>query len=558
MQFQKKRPKNVIYLTQQKGCGSIDCIKPQFKNIKRKEERKMKKKIIVFTLICTLLLICNSILCVCANGITSQATFDGNIATISGTVTGASGATQVTLLVGEPGDIIYVDQVTSEADGSFSFEVPFSSSTPFGEYPYRIGSGARVGTYEGVIDYRGAVTYVTNQFLTADLNVSVNAYMPTITGTISCTEGKTVDVTVTNVTDNTVIAEETITAEDGEHAVSYTLPTLMSTKEYSLVVTVNDGSTQQVALNVSIDCKVLSVEAAGTVNVSENTWLDMQVQSVGSDLINKSGTVTASKEVSLEIPNLVAYAEIDVLAKGYETVVRYEENTPTEPDDSEDEEGWSDVPAGSINILSTECDSDGIVKIVGEVTNGKRQITCLVTNSTSEIVYIDQKETENSGAFSFEFSMPSWAEQGTYTAKFGGENIETSVSVTIDYKSDMQEDEDIDTTIFSVIDVSCESGKEYDIVLFAQRYPTSENKKYIVNYDPLKLKVLDLCSLTYTKELNEGQILNTDLEIINFDEKNGTIIFKHANNNLDNNLKILNCLKFKSLVSNVNTLITIR
>lgn len=324
----------------------------------------MKKKIIVFTLICTLLLICSSILCVCANGITSQATFDGNIATISGTVTGASGATQVTLLVGEPGDIIYVDQVTSEADGRFSFEVPFSSSTPFGEYPYRIGSGARVGTYEGVIDYKGAVTYVTNQFLTADLNVSVNAYIPTITGTISCTEGKTVDVTVTNVTDNTVIAEETITSADGEHAVSYTLPTLMSTKEYSLVVTVNDGSTQQVALNVSIDCKILSVEGSGSITLSDNTWVEMQMQSVGSDFINKSGTVTTSKDISLEIPNLVAYADIDVLAKGYETVVRYEENTPTEPDDSEDEEGEPDGSDGEEDSNKPDDSEDIVNKVI--------------------------------------------------------------------------------------------------------------------------------------------------------------------------------------------------
>lgn len=31
MQFQKKRPKNVIYLTQQEGSDAVDCVNPHLK-----------------------------------------------------------------------------------------------------------------------------------------------------------------------------------------------------------------------------------------------------------------------------------------------------------------------------------------------------------------------------------------------------------------------------------------------------------------------------------------------------------------------------------------------
>ena len=68
--------------------------------------------------------------------------FEGSVATITGKIDGTSGQSEVSLLVGEPDNIVYIDQKTTENNGDFLFTVPFNESMNHGQYNYKIGSNA--------------------------------------------------------------------------------------------------------------------------------------------------------------------------------------------------------------------------------------------------------------------------------------------------------------------------------------------------------------------------------------------------------------------------------
>ena len=51
-------------------------------------------------------------------------------------------------------------------------------------------------------------------------------------------------------------------------------------------------------------------------------------------------------------------------------------------------------------------------------------------------------------------------------------------------------------------------------------------KVFSLDYDPLKLEVVDLCSLTHAIEIEDGNITGTVIEITEFDSESGLIKFK--------------------------------
>ena len=87
-----------------------------------------------------------------------------------------------------------------------------------------------------------ASTTTRTLFVDADINININGYTPTVSGTIACTESKIASVSVINTTNNSTIYNETITSEDGVHNVSFTLPSLFNPKEYEVNVTCTDGN----------------------------------------------------------------------------------------------------------------------------------------------------------------------------------------------------------------------------------------------------------------------------------------------------------------------------
>lgn len=352
---------------------------------------------IVFVIV--LIFLCCSHTGIYAAGITSEVSIENNIAIINGRIDGVGRSTRVTLLVGGIEKIEYVDEIDSHSDGTFTFIVPFNDSTPKGQYPYKIGSSARVGNSEGIINYVGQTIDALNHFMSADFTLSVNNYVPSISGTVSCKQDKIIRIVATNITDNSVIAEETIDAENGMCEILYTLPSLISPKNYSIMISAVDNEKEQMLLNVEIDSSIVLVEINGNIEVDDKTYVDMQVKSDGSDLINKSTTINSDRSVSITIPNLLMNAVVELKADGYEKIkiveddVEFKFNTNTFRDVSFINLTGNVEPAYCMNMRAE------LIEPLGDVVSN-----------------VDFKSDTN-GEYSCKFSLGDNVQTGLYTVK---------------------------------------------------------------------------------------------------------------------------------------------
>ena len=96
--------------------------------------------------------------------------------------------------------------------------------------------------------------------------------------------------------------------------------------------------------------------------------------------------------------------------------------------------GSSEETISKIEIIGTNVAKDGKITVSGKISGGNKQVSCLVTDANEKIAYIDQKASNSDGTFTFEFSMPDWAETGTYTVKCGGEASNSPASTTFEYE----------------------------------------------------------------------------------------------------------------------------
>ncbi len=275
------------------------------------------------------------------------------------------------------------------------------------------------------------------------MNLSVKNYVPRITGTINCTDGKTVSILVTNKTSNSVISEEIIRSEDGQYEISYTLPSLINSVEYSVEVAVNNGSSQQVVLSVDVDSAVFLVEFSGNIDVADDTRLEVSIQSEGIDLINKDVTVTSPRTLGIRIPNIIANANVNLIAEGYETYAVYPQ-PPSQPDIPEDivdkvvqnthEDSYGDnieeateIPDIFIPVLGTvdEESSDYIMFVAPESANYAFDNISLENSITT--LYSSNKEKLKSGT-SFEYGLYGGE---TYYLEFSSNEISQYISTVM-------------------------------------------------------------------------------------------------------------------------------
>ena len=230
----------------------------------------------------------------------------------------------VTLLVTKSGsvnskdDILWIDQKTIQEDQSFKFPFTFPESVETGEYSYKIGFGASGETYEGIISYTKPLPYVQRSFLDADITISINNYVPVITGTLSCTEYKTVQFTIVNTADNIEIANETITSDDGKYNLSYQLPSLISQKEYRVKIVTTESNKNKSTIYFEIDSSILSVTVVGSVKIDEGDRVDVKVESLNSDIINSETTFTESQYYSATLPNILSNSSFHIVISEYE------------------------------------------------------------------------------------------------------------------------------------------------------------------------------------------------------------------------------------------------
>lgn len=274
------------------------------------------KKIILF-LICLLILVVPTAIFASESIIECSVDIAEQYVSIVGQITNTTSSKRVTLLVGDTDNIIYIDQIASTGDGSFEFNFTLPDNTAEGTYNFRIGSNSDADTYIGTFMYEKTIQ---RQFINADLVIDVSAYIPTLSGNISCIDGKVVRLEIINKTTNTIIANEAITYEDGNKNISFTLPSLINGVDYTVLITCIEDDKTLFTVNADIDSSYILVLGTGTIQLGDNVKLDVRARTTNSDLVDKSTTITSDKEISLSIPNVVANVTCNITMQGYEKV----------------------------------------------------------------------------------------------------------------------------------------------------------------------------------------------------------------------------------------------
>ena len=257
--------------------------------------------------------------------ITSTAVVDGRNVKITGHISSASGSNQVTLLVGETDSILYIDQTTSTVSGAFSFSFAMPEDLTAGTYNYKIGSDSGAVMHTGSIAYHGGIPAQSRKFVDADIDIALSAYVPSVNGTITCMAGKNVVINIVNVTDNTVIKSETITAQNGVYELSCTIPSLIYSKTYQMSIVCNDDNGALISINADIVSETYKVTVNGTVTTADDVTMNINAKSTNTDLIDKSGTINGTRTESITIPNLIPSAAFEVSVDGYEKYYPAEE-----------------------------------------------------------------------------------------------------------------------------------------------------------------------------------------------------------------------------------------
>ncbi len=280
---------------------------------------KIRKYISLFLGITIALVLWNTPLVYADATIETTATVTGENVVITGQISNATEETQVTFLAGDPEnaeDIIYIDQKTCDASGSFTFEFALPDTLPAGTYPYKIGSDALVSAYTGTFTYQGGKQ--SRKIVDGALNLVISNYTPRLEGVIECGIGKSVTINITNTTDNTVVANDTFVAANGACEISYTLPSLVQAKDYTISITCNDYEKALATAQLSVSSSIVLVSASGTVSTADDVTLDVQIKSVATNLINKSMTVSGTRTLSGTLPNVFSNATYELSIKGYE------------------------------------------------------------------------------------------------------------------------------------------------------------------------------------------------------------------------------------------------
>ena len=253
-------------------------------------------------------------------GIECAAELTGKNVCISGRITNIAESHPVTLLVGDMDNVLYIDQKATADDGTFVFNFELPGTLSPGTYNFKVGSDTGAEPFDGVLVYGMSDNTAEKQFFDGNIVVSVSSYIPTITGNISCIDGKEITFNVINSSDNTVIAQDKITSEDGIYNLNYALPSLVTGKDYTVEISCEEDETSLFNIDVEINSSIILVSVSGDVEIADDVKLAVRAKTSNSDLIDKSATFTADGAVAVTIPNLVANVSCDISMQGYETM----------------------------------------------------------------------------------------------------------------------------------------------------------------------------------------------------------------------------------------------
>ena len=364
-----------------------------------------------------------------------------------------------------------------------------------------------------------------NEIINADIYVNLSEYVPTISGTISCSDGKMVTLNINNITNNTVIANQIITAEAGNQNISYTLPSLVSSKKYEVIISCEENGNSLAYMSVILDSSIIAVNITGTATTANTVDINASLQTTNTGLVDKNVSFTGNKELSTTIPNLLPSASFHLTAVGYETI--------TIPD-------TDPTPTPSPDITAQIEKTGNRLIVTGNISSGgNKQVTILVTAPNDEIVYIDQKESGENGEYTFDFGLPLNAGSGEYSVKVGGGGISPPLTLSFMHMSETGPDA-VDTEYV----VTRNSNDEFRLVIGAINISSFNGKVYVLDYDSDVIVPTSYRGLQYDNSVELG--LHNNINIIS--DTGGKIRFSIVNPAIPPNKVwngLINVFKFK-------------
>lgn len=227
--------------------------------------------------------------------------------------------------------------------------------------------------------------------------------------------------------------------------------------------------------------------------------------------------------LSLLMPNMVFAADID------EALV----------DESKSSEEATSVANNEDIIYSFDYAND-IITLQMTADEGAESATCYIENPNHMIVYIGSVPIVN-GNYTLSFGLDELV-QGKYTGR-----LRTQQNKVVEILFELNNVKNIEKNISGGL------NEEFDLIITGENLSLSASKSYVIKYDSEKVKLLDLCSLTYDKELSNGLVLGTSINIIDVNEDAGLVEFEINDNYTGRLSGVLNAFKFVCLEPNTQT-----
>ncbi len=351
--------------------------------------------------------------------ITAEIGISNRTVTINGTSSAGEGKAVTILVRDKENNIAYINQGVSGTDGNFEFIFTMPETAASGEYEVRLGGEGIETACILTYDYTKAVIEIETAVIDAD--ITIQNYVMTISGIISCEENKKIVFLIKNTNNSTVYLDEDISNSDGEYSFTCTLPNLLNTASYLAEIKAYDvsgGNEAEIAsLSTNIDTAFLSSSAEGTAGCQDGVRMEVSVKETNTNLIDKTLNLNGEDGVnsfSYDIPTLaLANLSFDLNA------VIYEESV-AEPEEQ---------------LITAEVTVNDSVVTVGGITQAGegKAVTILVRDKENNIAYINQGVSGTEGIFQFIFNLSSSALSGEYTVLLGGEGIITPLSKSFVY-----------------------------------------------------------------------------------------------------------------------------
>lgn len=275
----------------------------------------------VFTIGLVFMLIFANIICVQASAYTvtiSSVYNEDTRIVVEGAVSSGMSQDITILMTDENDEIEYIDQRESNSDGSFRFCFRMIHEEKYGRYKINVGGENVDEPAVTYFNYESPV--VETEVISGNIDVDINFYVPTVSGSFECFEGRQLDMTILNTTDYNVIAQETIRANNGLFNFSYELPSLLYPKSYDILIECKNGDVSLASMNVTVSSSTLALALNGNMTVAENVRLAGSVYSSSPASLNKSFNITKSTTLSYDLPNLAAYMNVTMDLSCYESV----------------------------------------------------------------------------------------------------------------------------------------------------------------------------------------------------------------------------------------------